>query len=1016
MFSSTTKLSDTGVLNLIDCLVQVSISEIEGDSKKAISGVGRSVRPPESKQKRDAGDGPRVYSLQKLVEVADYNMNSRSRLSWAKIWGLMANHFVVIGCHKNATVSMFAIDALRQLSFKFLEKAELADFNFQRLFLQPFLSIIANPSSRADTRELILECVGNTVRSLAHNIRSGWKVFFAILSHSANDVSVKNNTLGLSILQYLVDCHLDDFCAKMKDEDNGAEHVKEEKTQDKQLSASEVKEQRVHAEDFIGLCGASLAFVESKKELPMALSMRALCHVACYADRIAEGKVLPPLCNTQHSDRSLSGFTYKGLSAKEEKEMVLWRPIFDGLSRGMSSSVECSSGGVGCFVQRGSVMTLRSILLRYGTSFSPNQWKAIMHDSILPSIELATKNDTSQVMKIISESPTVSNLEFLTEPLSLPPPVYDEGLIKFAEESKLDGSQNTSHKLMGHAELLVEASFVDLKHGGDGDLSKAYTLLRKAPIQKNIEEPFPDSWVATTAPIALGMLTDIFCLIASNYSSEEAKDLWPVTIGQMQKWAVGSPYGITSASSNSSWSPSEALVRIGCKEIAHLSETVFTLFPDMEKKDVVMWLGFLCQNLAESLEHNIELETELHESVSREIKEMDQVLLKEQNHLNSEDEDDISFGMNSEDDDDISFGLLDTLYGSGTLEGQRTDEYDDCTVTISIIKLECGATLYSQLDTDTSENLEDMENELSSLVKLHKDTVDEGKIYFRINSRRYQMTDFLTLPFLFLVRKVASSDTNNSEAPKTAILRKYILPIRVRCTSIYCLQQSFFQFLHLFSANCTQAEISILLDAVELSRAAAEKASIDKNLSTYFLEAMRRERRGEVEEPQDSYNSDSGLGHLGSCEMFFLTQEASANNILVRLLSLLYCPREGNVTNAWDTVAFSEPLLLSRMTDVLQKFIVSEREDGRKLDPNVWRAVSESGTKFAIHCTSFAAVVVNILYTILEFSDEQFARQKGTLFPVLCQLISVQSEEIRMLVSKILQTKISFLLGIPQCA
>jgi hypothetical protein len=179
---------------------------------------------------------------------------------------------------------------------------------------------------------------------------------------------------------------------------------------------------------------------------------------------------------------------------------------------------------------------------------------------------------------------------------------------------------------------------------------------------------------------------------------------------------------------------------------------------------------------------------------------------------------------------------------------------------------------------------------------------------------------------------------------------------------------------------------------------------------------MRRERRGEVEDPQDSYKSDSGLGHLGSCEMFFLTQEASANNILVRLLSLLYCPREGTVTKAWDTVAFSEPLLLSRMTDVLQKFIVSEREDGHKLDPNVWRAVSESGTKFAIHCTSFAAVVVNILYTILEFSDEQIARQKGTLFPVLCQLISVQSEEIRMLVSKILQTKISFLLGIPQCA
>lgn len=32
---------------------------------------------------------------------------------------------------------------------------------------------------------------------------------------------------------------------------------------------------------------------------------------------------------------------------------------------------------------------------------------------------------------------------------------------------------------MGNAELLVEASLVDLKHAGNGDLSQAYTLLEK---------------------------------------------------------------------------------------------------------------------------------------------------------------------------------------------------------------------------------------------------------------------------------------------------------------------------------------------------------------------------------------------------------------------------------------------------------------------------------------------------------------------------------------------------------
>ena len=31
----------------------------------------------------------------------------------------------------------------------------------------------------------------------------------------------------------------------------------------------------------------------------------------------------------------------------------------------------------------------------------------------------------------------------------------------------------------GTSELLVEASFADLRHGGDGDLSKAHTLVEK---------------------------------------------------------------------------------------------------------------------------------------------------------------------------------------------------------------------------------------------------------------------------------------------------------------------------------------------------------------------------------------------------------------------------------------------------------------------------------------------------------------------------------------------------------
>lgn len=470
VFSSSTKLSDAGILNLIDCLVLVSVSEIEGDSKKTISGAGRALQSSDDKTNGETSrkpingvDGPRVYSLQKLVEVADYNMNSRSRLSWAKIWELMAGHFIKIGCNDNAMVSMFAVHALRQLSFKFLEKPELADFNFQRLFLQPFLSITENQQTRSDTRELILECIDNTTKAFSHNIRSGWKTFFAILSLSANDASASNISLGLSILDRLFDSHLDDFCYMNKGDTMAVDDEKEEKTAEQQISRTTAKERSALAEDFISLCRSSAAFLDSNQQIPMALSMKALCHLARYSDRIAEGKILPPLskiqvnpilfscCGSilnpfkisfsfyyvsiphqQTKDPAIPGYTYEGLSKEEERTMVLWRPIIDGLTAGMCSTTSSLNGEIGCFIQRGSVITLRSILLRYGHTFTPAQWKAMMSQSILPSMNRAACNDTSPVMKIISESPSVSNLDFLTEPLPLPPGSDDAGLLKFA--------------------------------------------------------------------------------------------------------------------------------------------------------------------------------------------------------------------------------------------------------------------------------------------------------------------------------------------------------------------------------------------------------------------------------------------------------------------------------------------------------------------------------------------------------------------------------------------------------
>ncbi|KAL4665821.1 hypothetical protein H8959_000070 [Pygathrix nigripes] len=84
---------------------------------------------------------PRMFSLQKIVEISYYNMN-RIRLQWSRIWHVIGDHFNKVGCNPNEDVAIFAVDSLRQLSMKFLEKGELANFRFQKDFLRPFEHIM----------------------------------------------------------------------------------------------------------------------------------------------------------------------------------------------------------------------------------------------------------------------------------------------------------------------------------------------------------------------------------------------------------------------------------------------------------------------------------------------------------------------------------------------------------------------------------------------------------------------------------------------------------------------------------------------------------------------------------------------------------------------------------------------------------------------------------------------------------------------------------------------------------
>ena len=472
VFSSTINLSAKSLALFVEQLIAVSSTEISGNSNGVIAGVEASkILLDKSKH----GSGLSIFSLQRLVDVADYNMDIRPRLVWAQVWDLMADFFVRVTRHENRMVSIFAIDSLKQLSLKFLEKPELSEFNFQCSFLKPFLVVMEDKKSRDDIRELILQCIDNIIRAKSHNLKSGWKVMFSILTLSASDPVEKIEYLGLAILQRVLDDHLDDiFCSTERPYSEDAMH---------ELSSLDKRNRNSHADDFVGLCKASLSFLqieETDSLRPFGLSMRAFCHIAIYADLLVSRRVLPPVTGAQvcsdeilfhlsifvadnflprqlkWTDPHSTGYSYGGMSDKESLDLVLWRPLFQGLADGIRSSARTSASGVGCLVQRGSVLTFRAILLRHGNLFSSVQLSAILRETILPAIQFAVERDQSHVITLTSESPSISSIDFLVSPPPLPPSHDDPDLQRF-------GSVNaTPNRTVGLAELLLEASFTDV--------------------------------------------------------------------------------------------------------------------------------------------------------------------------------------------------------------------------------------------------------------------------------------------------------------------------------------------------------------------------------------------------------------------------------------------------------------------------------------------------------------------------------------------------------------------------
>jgi hypothetical protein len=120
------------------------------------------------------------------------------------------------------------------------------------------------------------------------------------------------------------------------------------------------------------------------------------------------------------------------------------------------STARTGASGVGCLIQRGSILALRSILLRHGHQLSTSQLGLLLRKTIIPAIQQAAECDRSHVSLLISESPSISSIDFLASPSPLPPSHDDPSLQKFSELNAVP------KRSIGPAELLLEASFTDV--------------------------------------------------------------------------------------------------------------------------------------------------------------------------------------------------------------------------------------------------------------------------------------------------------------------------------------------------------------------------------------------------------------------------------------------------------------------------------------------------------------------------------------------------------------------------
>ncbi|SNX83936.1 probable SEC7 - component of non-clathrin vesicle coat [Melanopsichium pennsylvanicum] len=324
VFSSTPTLSGTAIVDFVQALSDVSWEEIQS------SGLT---------------EHPRLFSLQKLVEISYYNMG-RIRLEWSNIWAILGEHFNMVCCHPNVHVSAFGLDSLRQLAMRFLEKEELPHFKFQKDFLKPF-EVTMQRNRSGEAKEMVLQCLEQMLQSRVGNIRSGWRTMFGVFGSAASAPSERVSAYAFDLVKQLNSKHLGAIIV------NGS---------------------------FADLCICATHFAKANKQrlsLQATELLRGLVASMLNAKEcpIQEGGDPGPAASVPMTDDPMVRFWFPVLFAFHDIIMT----------------------GEDLEVRRVALDSLFSILKQYGSSFRPDFWDTVCQEILFPIFSvLRSRSDVSR--------------------------------------------------------------------------------------------------------------------------------------------------------------------------------------------------------------------------------------------------------------------------------------------------------------------------------------------------------------------------------------------------------------------------------------------------------------------------------------------------------------------------------------------------------------------------------------------------------------------------------------------